>query len=57
MKEMKIFKSQEFGSIRTLAINDEPWFVGKDVAVHQWQWSQHHHKNPKSYRERAAVFY
>ena len=33
MKEMKIFKSQEFGSIRTLAINDEPWFVGKDVAV------------------------
>ena len=33
MKEMKIFKSQEFGRIRTLAINDEPWFVGKDVAV------------------------
>lgn len=33
MKEMKIFKSQEFGSVRTLAINDEPWFVGKDVAV------------------------
>ncbi len=30
--EIKVFKSERFGSIRTLKIDDEPWFVGKDVA-------------------------
>lgn len=33
MNELQIFKSNEFGEIRTVTINDEPWFVGKDVAV------------------------
>ena len=28
----KTFSNNEFGEIRTLNINDEPWFVGKDVA-------------------------
>lgn len=32
MNELQIFKSQEFGQIRTLTIDSEPWFVGKDVA-------------------------
>ena len=32
MQELQIFKNQEFGSIRTVTINNEPWFVGKDVA-------------------------
>ena len=32
MNELKIFKSAEFGSIRTTMIDGEPWFVGKDVA-------------------------
>lgn len=32
MNELKIFKSSEFGEIRTVMINDEPYFVGKDVA-------------------------
>ncbi len=32
MNEMKIFNSEEFGKVRTVVINDEPWFVGKDVA-------------------------
>ena len=32
MKNMEIFKSQKFGSVRTLIINNEPWFVGRDVA-------------------------
>ncbi|WP_373844747.1 phage antirepressor KilAC domain-containing protein [Clostridium sp.] len=32
MGELQIFKNAEFGSIRTLVINDEPYFVGKDVA-------------------------
>lgn len=27
-----IYESEEFGSIRTLTIDNEPWFVGKDVA-------------------------
>lgn len=30
--EIQIFSNEEFGEIRTLAIDDEPWFVGKDVA-------------------------
>ena len=29
--EIEIFKNEDFGEIRTLLINDEPWFVGKDV--------------------------
>lgn len=32
MNELQIFKNDEFGEIRTVMINDEPWFVGKDVA-------------------------
>ena len=32
MEEMQIFNSGEFGDIRTVTINGEPWFVGKDVA-------------------------
>ena len=32
MNEVKIFKSNEFGSLRTVSIDGEPWFVGKDVA-------------------------
>ena len=30
---MVIFKNEEFGNVRTLLINDEPFFVGKDVAM------------------------
>ena len=29
---LQIFNNEEFGSIRTLEIDGEPWFVGKDVA-------------------------
>ena len=32
MNEIQIFKSAEFGSVRTVMINNEPYFVGKDVA-------------------------
>lgn len=32
MDELKVFKSAEFGTVRTLTINEEPYFVGKDVA-------------------------
>ena len=32
MNEVTIFKNTEFGEIRTLEINGEPWFVGKDIA-------------------------
>ena len=31
--ELKVFENEEFGKVRTVVINDEPWFVGKDVAV------------------------
>ena len=32
MNEITVFNNDEFGSIRTVAIENEPWFVGKDVA-------------------------
>ena len=32
MEELRIFNSEEFGQIRTVIINKEPWFAGKDVA-------------------------
>lgn len=32
MSELQIFENAEFGSIRILEVNGEPWFVGKDVA-------------------------
>lgn len=33
MNELQIFNSEEFGDIRTVTIENEPWFVGKDVAT------------------------
>lgn len=32
MNELQIFNSEEFGEIRTVTIDNEPWFVGIDVA-------------------------
>lgn len=32
MNELQIFKNEEFGEIRTIEVNNQPWFVGKDVA-------------------------
>lgn len=32
MNELQVFNNDEFGSVRTMVIDDEPWFVGKDVA-------------------------
>ena len=32
MNELQIFNSEEFGDIRTVTIENDPWFVGKDVA-------------------------
>lgn len=31
--KLEVFTNDEFGSVRTLTIDGEPWFVGKDVAV------------------------
>ena len=33
MREIQIFENAEFGKIRTIVIDNEPWFVGKDVAT------------------------
>ena len=32
-KHIQVFNNTEFGEIRTMEINGEPWFVGKDVAT------------------------
>lgn len=32
MTELQIYNSAEFGEIRIATINNEPWFVGKDIA-------------------------
>lgn len=31
--EIKIFTNEEFGQVRTVIIDDEPWMVGKDIAA------------------------
>lgn len=33
MKDIQIFNNPEFGQVRTVVIDNEPWFVGKDVAT------------------------
>lgn len=33
MNEIKIFNNPDFGEIRTVVIDGEPWFAGKDVAA------------------------
>lgn len=33
MDEIQIFNSPMFGEVRVVVINDEPWFIGKDVAL------------------------
>lgn len=32
MDQIKVFEHAIFGTVRTISINGEPWFVGKDVA-------------------------
>lgn len=31
-KAMQVFNNPEFGKVRTIVINSEPWFIGKDIA-------------------------
>ena len=31
--EIQLFHNDEFGEVRTVIIDGEPWFVGKDVAI------------------------
>lgn len=31
--EVRVFSNEQFGSVRTMVIDGEPWFVGKDVAA------------------------
>lgn len=33
MNDLTVFQNPEFGRVRTLLIDGDPWFVGKDVAV------------------------
>ena len=33
MNELQIFNHAEFGSVRTVTVDNEPYFVGRDVAV------------------------
>lgn len=33
IEKVQIFSNQDFGEIRTILHNNEPWFVGKDVAM------------------------
>lgn len=32
MNQLEIFRNREFGEIRTVTVDGEPWFVGKDIA-------------------------
>lgn len=31
MKNLQVFQNEQFGKIRTVIINNEPWFIGKDI--------------------------
>ncbi len=33
MNDLQVFTDPEFGHVRTLTVDDDPWFVGKDVCV------------------------
>lgn len=33
MQELKIFNNEEFGQVRTIVIDGEPWFLGKDICT------------------------
>ena len=32
-EDLQVFTNPDFGDVRTLNVNDQPWFVGKDVAA------------------------
>lgn len=32
MNDLQVFKNPEFGTVRTIEVNGEPWLIGKDVA-------------------------
>ena len=32
MNEVKTFKNEQFGEVRVIEQDGEPWFVGKDIA-------------------------
>lgn len=32
MNNLRIFEKKEFGQLRVIEIDSEPWFAGKDVA-------------------------
>lgn len=36
MNELQVFTNPEFGQVRTVTIEEEPWFVGKD-GIFQYQ--------------------
>jgi prophage antirepressor-like protein len=46
MNEVKIFEHEKFGKVRTLLIDGEPWFVGKDIAL-----SLNYSNPPKAIRD------
>lgn len=33
MNKLQIFKNEKFGEIRSLEINKEPYFIGKEIAM------------------------
>ncbi len=33
MDKLMIFKNEKFGEIRSLEINNEPYFIGKEIAT------------------------
>jgi len=32
MENLKVFENEQFGTVRVVEVDGEPWFVGKDVA-------------------------
>ena len=36
MNDLQLFNNPEFGAVRAVEVDGEPWFVGKDIAQALW---------------------
>lgn len=58
MEGIKIFERQEFGQVRVVDVNDEPWFVAKDVCEalgYQWNGAARIAHIPEEWRGVTSV--
>ena len=55
MNELQVFTNPEFGQVRTVTIEEEPWFVGKDVAL-PWGMNRHGRQSARRLTRKIKAF-